>query len=181
MLRFKNALAKLKADMRQFVILAIYLYVCLSAIILYKMTLVGGSGSGFWPFGLPALKALLLAKFMMLGHAIKLGEHYRERRLIAVILAKVSLYFVLLVALSLIEEIVVAAIHGEPILAALPSIDNGRLPQVLATSLIMILVLIPYLASREIDAAMDGGLWRALMERRSSRKVVGIPKIRIVR
>lgn len=171
-----NAVAeKLKTDLRQFVILALYLYVCLSAIILYKMSIVGGSG--FWPFGLPVLKALLLAKFMMLGHAIRLGERYGERRLILVIAVKVLLYFGLLVLLSLIEEVVMAATHGEQMAAALPGIGDGRLLQVLATSFIMILVLIPYLAAREIDAAMGGGLWRALMEPRSG----GKPRITVVR
>ncbi|WFR97573.1 hypothetical protein [Rhizobium tumorigenes] len=179
MLRFDTATAKLKTDMRQFAILAVYLYICLSAIILYKMTIVGGSG--FWPFGLPALKALLLAKFIMLGHAIKLGDRYSERRLIAVITVKVVLYFGLLVLLSVVEEITMAAIHGEPVMSALPGIGNGRLFQVLATSFIMVLVLIPYLASREIDAAMDGGLWRTLMERRTGRKSPGKPKIGLVR
>jgi hypothetical protein len=172
--------SKLKTDLRQFAILAIYLYVCLSAIILYKMTIVGGSGNGFWPFGLPALKALLLAKFIMLGHAIRLGSRYKERRLIVVITTKVVLYFGLLVILSLIEEVVMAVIHGEPVARAIPGVADGSLPQVLATSFIMILVLIPYLASREIDSALDGGLWRALMERRSSRTPEK-PQIRIVR
>jgi hypothetical protein len=179
MARMQAAVAKLKTDVRQFLILAAYLYFCLSAIILYKMTIVGGSG--FWPFGLPALKALLLAKFMMLGHAIKLGDRYGERRLIAVITIKVILYFTLLILLSAMEEIVMAGIHGEPILSGLPGFSNGRLPQLLATSFILILVLIPYLASREIDAAMDGGLWRALMERRSGRSAFGKPRSGIVR
>jgi hypothetical protein len=85
--------SKLKTDLRQFAILAIYLYICLSAIILYKVTIVGGSGNGFWPFGLPALKALLLAKFIMLGHAFKLGGRYDERRLIVVIITKVAKAF----------------------------------------------------------------------------------------
>ena len=54
-------------------------------------------------------------------------------------------------------------------------------PQVLATSFIMVLVVIPYLASREIDAAMDGGLWRALMGRRNGRPIAGKPPISLVR
>jgi hypothetical protein len=172
--------SKLKTDLRQFAILAIYLYICLSAIILYKVTIVGGSGNGFWPFGLPALKALLLAKFIMLGHAFKLGGRYDERRLIVVIITKVVLYFLLLVLLSLLEEVTMAVIHGEPLGFAIPGVADGRLPQVLATSFIMILVLIPYLASREIDSALDGGLWRALMTRRTSAKAGETSRIRIV-
>jgi hypothetical protein len=53
--------------------------------------------------------------------------------------------------------------------------------QVLATSFIMVLVLIPYLASREIDTAMAGGLWRALMERRTGRRVTVKPPIGLIR
>ncbi|MFJ7355744.1 MULTISPECIES: hypothetical protein [unclassified Phyllobacterium] len=159
-------ITRLKSDLLQFAVLAVYLYVCLSAIILYKITIVGSSGDGFWPFGLPALKALLLAKFILLGHAVHLGDRYSDRRIINVIASKALLYLALLITLSILEEIVVGLIHGRTIAASLSDL-LGKAPQIFATSFIMLLVLIPYLASREISSAFEGGLWRKLLEKRS--------------
>lgn len=159
-------ITRLKSDLLQFAVLAVYLYVCLSAIILYKITIVGSSGDGFWPFGLPALKALLLAKFILLGHAVHLGDRYSDRRIINVIASKALLYLALLIALSILEEVVVGLIHGRTAAASLSDL-LGKAPQIFATSVIMLLVLIPYLASREISSAFEGGLWRKLLEKRS--------------
>lgn len=159
-------ITRLKSDLLQFAVLTVYLYVCLSAIILYKITIVGSSGDGFWPFGLPALKALLLAKFILLGHAVHLGDRYSDRRIINVIASKALLYLALLIALSILEEVVVGLIHGRTAAASLSDL-LGKAPQILATSFIMLLVLIPYLASREISSAFEGGLWRKLLEKRS--------------
>lgn len=161
-------LGKLKADLKAFVVLTAYLYVCLSALILYKMTIVGGSGDGFWPFGLPAIKALLLAKFMMAGHATRLGDRYVERRLIFIIALKAALYLILLILLSLAEEIVVGLIHGRTISASLQDLGGNTLPQILATSAIMLLILIPYFASIELSSSFENGLWGTLMTRRSA-------------
>lgn len=163
-----SMLGKLKADLKAFLVLSAYLYVCLSALILYKMTIVGGSGDGFWPFGLPAIKALLLAKFMMVGHAARLGDRYVERRLIFIIALKAALYLILLILLSVAEEIVVGLTHGTTISASLQDLGGDKLPQILATSVIMLLILIPYFASIELNASFENGLWGTLMTRRSA-------------
>jgi hypothetical protein len=162
-----SIVGKLKEDLRTFVVLAVYLYVCLSALILYKMTIIGGNGDGFWPFGLPALKALLLAKFILLGHAFRLGDRYTERRLIYVIAAKALLYLALLVFLSIAEEVIVGIIHGRTITASLSDLGGDNLPQIFATSFIMLLILIPYFASVEINSSFEGGLWGMMLTRRS--------------
>jgi hypothetical protein len=60
-------------ELREFLLLAAYLYVCFSALVLYKMAILDAQGISFSPFGLPIVKALLLAKFIMLGHAVRLG------------------------------------------------------------------------------------------------------------
>jgi hypothetical protein len=75
------------------------------------------------------------------------------------------LYLILLVVLSIVEEVVIGLIHGRTMAASLAELGGGKLPQILATSLIMLLVLIPYLASRELDVALgEGRLWEMLFK-----------------
>ena len=74
----------------------------------------------------------------------------------------------LVIVLSAIEEGVVGIIDGRTIAASLAEIGGGKLPQILATSLIMLLVLIPYLAFGELNAVLgEGRLWKMLFEHRA--------------
>lgn len=90
-----------------------------------------------------------------------------ERRLIYVIAAKALLYLALLVFLSIAEEVIVGIIHGRTITASLSDLGGDKLPQIFATSFIMLLILVPYFASVEINSSFEGGLWRMMLTRRS--------------
>jgi hypothetical protein len=153
-------------ELREFLLLATYLYVCFGALLFYKMAILQAEGVSFSPFGLAIVKALILAKFIMLGHAVRLGDRHGSRRIIYIIVHKALLYLALLIFLSLIEEAVVALIHGKTILAAFTELWSGKLWQILANNFIMLLILVPYLASRELNEAVEGKLWVILLERR---------------
>jgi hypothetical protein len=70
--------------------------------------------------------------------------------------------------LSVIEEVVVGFVHGREAHEVLGEIAGGTLPQVLATSLLILLIMLPYFAFREISASLgEGKLLKLLTERRS--------------
>jgi hypothetical protein len=159
---------RLKHELWEFALLSAYLYVCFGALILYKMAILNGEGVSYLPFGLVAIKALILGKFILLGQAVRLGGGHETRRIAYLIAYKALLYLVLLIALSVIEEVVVGIIHGQEAAASLAEHAGAKLPQTLAASLIMLLILIPYLASRELDVALgEGRLWKMLFEHRA--------------
>jgi hypothetical protein len=137
------------------------------ALILYKAAILGETGISYLPSGLAAIKALILAKFIMLGHMIRLGDRRAGARFVHVIAYKALLYLILLLVLSVVEEVVVGLIYGRTIAASLAEFGGPKLPQTLATSLIMLLILIPYVASRELNVALGAGrLWTLLFEHR---------------
>jgi hypothetical protein len=61
---------KLKHELREYALLSAYLYVCFGALILYKMAILGEVGVSYTLAGLAAIKALILAKFILLGHGV---------------------------------------------------------------------------------------------------------------
>jgi hypothetical protein len=161
-----TAAQRLKHELREYALLSAYLYVCFTALVLYKMAILGAEGIGYLPFGLPAIKALILAKFILLGLAIRSGDRHGERRIAYIIAEKTLLYLVMLIVLSIVEEAVVGVFHGRTIAASLTELVDGKLPQICAASFIMLLILIPYLASRELNARLgEGRLWQILFER----------------
>lgn len=157
---------KIKHELRTFIVLAVYLYVCFSAILLYKSAVLGAQGISFLPFGVPIIKALILAKFIMIGQMARLGDKLHAR-LLLVVAYKAALYLCVLIALSVAEEAVVALVHGRTITVALMELWGGRLWEILATSLIMLLILVPYTAVRELNEVVDGELWEIFSDYRS--------------
>ncbi|MBY2933788.1 hypothetical protein HF265_29885 [Rhizobium leguminosarum] len=161
-----NILQRAKHELKEYVFLCAYLYVCFAAILLYKMAVLGGQGVEFLVFGIPAIKALILGKFILLGHTIRLGERSGSSKLVSVVAYKATLYLSLILVMSLVEECVVGLLHGRTLSVVIAGIAS-RLPELLAMSAIMLLILIPYLASRELGAALGRGrLWSLFFEHR---------------
>ena len=155
-------------EMMQYAIISLYLYICFGALLLYKTSILQGEGIGYWPYGTAAIKAVILGKFVLIGHAVGLGDRYRKRRPLYVIIHKSLLFLVMLLVLSVIEEIVVGLIHGRTAAASLAAFGGGTLLEVLAECAIMFLILIPYIAFRELSEALgEGKLLRILLEPRA--------------
>lgn len=141
---------KVSHELRQYAAIFLYLFVCFGAILLYKAAVLQARDIAYAPYGLAAIKALILAKFMLIGHAARIGERYKEKPLIYPVLYKSSVFLVLLVALSIIEEAVSGIIHGRTVIASISDIAGGTWFQILATCLLLWLILLPYFAFRQI-------------------------------
>ena len=103
------------------------------------------------------MKALVLAKFMLIGRAMKVGERYTDRPLIWPTLYKSFAFLVLLVVLTVIEEVVVGLFHHQSVAASLAELTGAKLYETLAGYIIMLLVLIPYIAWGVLDEALGEG------------------------
>ena len=159
---------KLGHELRQYAVIAAYLYVCFGALILYKTAILRGEGVSYTPFGFAAIKALILGKFILMGHAAGLGDRYQHRSLVHVVARKSLLFLVMLLVLSVVEELVVGLIHGRTVAASLSEFAGGRLPETLASCVIVLLILVPYMAFREFAVVLgEGSLRQLLLERRA--------------
>jgi hypothetical protein len=154
---------RLGHEMQQFVLIFAYLYVCFGALIGYKMAILSAQGISYTPYGLAAIKALVLAKFILMGHAVRVGDRYKRRRFIYVVVHKSFQFLLMLLVLSVIEEAIVGFVHGRMIGASLTDVAGGTIPQLLATCLIMLLILIPYLAFRELNVVLGEGRLRQIL------------------
>jgi hypothetical protein len=144
-----------------------YLYVCFGALIFYKASILHSQGIEFVAYGLALGKALVLGKFVLVGHALGIGDRNKPRRLGLAILFKSLIFALLLVALSVVEEVIIGFFKGRQLQDTLRGIGGGTLDQLLATSFLVLLIMIPYIAFREISLALGKGeLLKLLTERR---------------
>src|SRR5271165_2086424 len=119
----KKAVRKKAAhELMELVILTAYLYVAFGVIIFYKYAILQGEGIGWAPWGLAIIKALLVAKFVLLARAARIGERHQGKPLIWPTLYKSAIFLVVVWILTVIEEAIVALLHGRPILEAIAGI-----------------------------------------------------------
>jgi len=154
---------KLGHELRQYALIAGYLYVCFGALIFYKMAILHGQGISYTPFGLAAIKALILGKFVLLGSAFKLGDRHERDRFVHVVARKSGLFLLVLLVLSLAEEVIVGLVHGRPLAESVAAVTGGSLLQLLATCVIMLLILIPYFAFQELSVVLGENRLRQIL------------------
>jgi len=137
-------------ELKEFVIIAAYLYVCFTAILYLKASILRAHGIEFAPFGFAFVKALICAKFVSLGYILRVGERFKSLPLIWPTLYKSFAFLILLLALNVLEEIVAGLIHHRAIADSLAEFGGGTLDQLIATSVVGLLILIPFFAFRSL-------------------------------
>jgi len=139
-----------REELRNYAIVAGYLYVCFGAILLYKTALLREEGVVFLPHGLAAIKALILGKFILIGEAVGVGSRVQPRSLASAIATRTALFFVLLLVLSAVEELVVGRTHGRSLAETITEFREHAGLEMFANSLLMLLILVPLIAFKEL-------------------------------
>ena len=148
---------RLDRELKRFAAISLYFYVCFAAILFYKAAVLQAQGIGYAPYGLAVAKALILGKFVLLGHAAHVGERYARKPLIYPVLYQSGIFLAMLVALTVVEEAVIGAIHGRTIAQSLADIAGGTWPQIAAVCFLLWLILLPYLGFRQIGTVLGEG------------------------
>lgn len=153
---------RLSHELREYAALSAYLYVALGAVLLYKATLLGEHRFGAVPYGTAVVKALVLAKFMMLGQAAGLERSLARRSLPVAVLGNTSAFLLLLAGFTVLEEVVIGLIHHEDLRSVLADHLLARLGEIGASLLLMWLILLPYFALRQLVRLLGPAAWRRL-------------------
>ena len=106
------------------------------------------------PWGLAIVKALLVAKFISLAQAGRIRERYRIKSLIWATLYKSAIFLFVVWVLTVIEEAIVASLHGQSILEAIAGIGGGTPLQVIATIVLVFFIFFPYFAIGSLGEVM---------------------------
>ena len=144
---------RLRHELVQYALTALYLYACLGAIVLHKAAILQAQGINYAPYGFAAIKALILAKFVLLARAAHVGEKHRNKPLAYYIAIQVLFYTAVIYGLSVIEEIVTSAVHGRSITVSVLNL-GGTWLLTLSDCVLAFLFLTPYLAFISISDAL---------------------------
>lgn len=154
---------KLLRELRLYAFISVYLWLCFGAVFLYRAALLAEHGLGGWHFGLAAAKALVLGKFILILHELRLGDRGQRHPLAKEVFLKSLLFLGALLLMTLLEEIILGLIHHEALSASLGGFIAGRGPEVAASCLILWMVLLPYLAFRGLSEVLGPDRLRAVL------------------
>lgn len=157
----------MRKELRAYAVAFVYLYVCLGALLLFKTGVLREVAVSPLHFGLAAVKALLLAKFMLIGEATGLGAGSEAPTLLHRIARRVVLFLVLLVALSVLEEFVAGWLRGHSFAQTLAEYELRSPLELFATCLLVGLVLVPFIGSQEVSRALGPGVLRRVLSQRA--------------
>ncbi|KAA1193955.1 hypothetical protein F0M18_00475 [Pseudohalioglobus sediminis] len=160
-------------EMREYLIISIYLWICFSVLLTYKAAILEAENVAFLPLGIAAVKALIIGKFILIGKAVKAGSRMTSGILLARIMWKSLAFLLLLVVFTLIEELVVGWFHGSTVAHTVDELMARSWLELLAPSVVMLLVLIPMIAFEEIDRDLGKGKLRQLLFGRSDAEPSG--------
>ena len=166
----KAALAeKAESEAKELFFLTLYLFIVFGALVFLKSAIMEAAGVHWGSWGFAAIKAFLVAKFILVGRALHIGEGMRTRPLIWQTLHKAIAFTIVVTILSVIEEAVVGmGVHGKSFAQSTAELGGGTLKQMIATEFIVFLVFVPLFAFGALSEAMEeNALVRAFFVKRT--------------
>ncbi len=147
---------RISDELMEFLVTAAYLYVCFTAVAYFRFAVLEVQGIPFAPFGFAAAKAFICAKFMSMGHMVRLGDRYKSQALIWPVLYKTFVFLLLLLVLNAAEEVIVGLLHARPLMESLAEVSGGSYHLLVARSVMALLILLPFFALRELGDVVGG-------------------------
>lgn len=156
---------RLREELRKYLIVSVYLYICFAALQLYKTALLLDAGVHYGPLGVAVVKALIVGKFLLIGDAIQGRAPRLPGHLPGRIARRVFWLLVILILLTGAEELIVGWIHGHAIAEVEAAFHARSMLELVAEVLLMGLILVPLVATAEASQALGPGVLRRLLLR----------------
>jgi hypothetical protein len=144
---------KLSREMKQFMIVFLYLGVLIGAFNIYRWLLMAEYHVGYFVYGYSLIEALVLARVIIIGESLEIGERFADRPLIFPTLYKTLLFSLCVLAFAIIEHLITGFLHGQGLTGVVQEIIKGRY-EIMARLFIMFVAFIPFFAFREAMRAL---------------------------
>jgi hypothetical protein len=141
---------RLKEELMKYAIISTYLFVCFAVLLMYKASTEAGVANHPVPWTLALVKALVLGKFILIGHALSVGSRGDAFPLLHRIAWKSLAMLLVLLVFTALEELIVGWIHGLSFAEIVDEVAERSWIQVTAPVLLMLLILVPLIAVSEL-------------------------------
>lgn len=149
--------ARLLAETKSYLMIAAYLWVFLITLTTYRALVQQEYNVGYFQYGFSLVEALVLAKLIIIGRAMHIGERFRDRPLIVSTLYKTLCFGLLVAVVNVLEHVAVGLWHGEGADAIVQRIFSRGKWEILCRVVMMVMVFLPLFATWEIGRFVGEG------------------------
>lgn len=155
----KSATLKQKAkhEMQRYILYTIFLTFFFGAFTTYERLLLNTLHAPFIPYGYSLIQGLIMAKVILIGEAIKLGERYSGKPLIYIVLYKTLVFCLFMMFLIILEHFITDYLIKKQSFEYIyeETISRG-LSLVFAKTVVMFFVFIFFFSILEAGRALGG-------------------------
>jgi hypothetical protein len=137
-------------EVREYFAISLYLFIVFSMFAFYKAVLLAEHNADFAPHGFALINALALGKIILIAQDLHLADQFRDAPLIVPTLLKSFVFPTVLTCFKFAEETAVGVFHGQSLHASISVIGGGSWKVILAFSLLLFVVLIPFFGFTEL-------------------------------
>ncbi len=154
---------KLLHEVKRLLLIAAYLAVFFSVFKFYKRLVLDEYQVAFITYGYIVLQSLALAKIILTGEMLRLGERaYHDKPLIVPTLYKTVVFCAFAWVFDVVEHFVIGGVRGKGATEILHEILEKGWAHMLATTLVVFVAFLPFFAFRELEGVLGEGKLRQL-------------------
>ena len=153
---------------RDFILITLYLWLISGLLVIYKSVILSEFRIPFEYHGFAIINALALGKVMLVAKDLRLGEPFNDAPLIYPTLLKSALFTVVLACFKILEKVALGFYRGKPFGESLADLEGGSLQAILALTLLLFVVLIPFIGLGELQRVLGKGKLKELFFLRRS-------------
>src|SRR6266567_8814493 len=148
---------KILQELRELV--AIFLYLALFFMVLrtYTHLILLERQISYVAYGLTLLKALALAKIILTGETLRLGQRFHDRPLIIPTLYATIVFSALALVFEIVEHVILGQIHGKSVSEVFTEILEKGWPHLAGMTLVVFVSFLPFFAFRALERAIGEG------------------------
>jgi hypothetical protein len=154
---------RVKEELQKYALISAYLWVCFAALTLFKAAVLETEGVDWTPLGFAVVQALVLGKFVLIGDALKAGHRDTANPLLHRVAWRSLAMLGVLVVFKILEEVIVALVHGKPLATLVEELAARPVWVTLAPVFLMLLILIPMITAAEIHRTVGADRFREFL------------------
>jgi hypothetical protein len=131
-------------QLREFLAMFIYLWVLLTLFVINQSAVLAREHHNYQAHFFAFINALILAKILLIGEDLHLGNRFRDKPLLYSIFYKCFVFTIFFIGVHLLERVIVGVWSGRTIAQSFPDIGGGSLNGILSLGATVFVALIPF-------------------------------------
>ena len=148
---------KIRHEVKEMLVIFLYLAAFFCAFTTYRRLVMNEFGLSYFHYGFALLKALVLAKVILLGKLVPAVRVFDDRPLIVPTFYKVALFSLFVLVFEVLERVIGGFLHGKDLSAVFQEIIGVGRNELLARTLVMLFAFVPFFAFTEMARTLGEG------------------------